>query len=97
MSFLHNKIVYVIVIKFFTSQIGIYITLYWSNLGDEDEEDMENGPASKKRRTASNLSARKSSANKYMINLCLVCFLLEFLWGTNPVHFSFSLSEFLHL
>ncbi|XP_051216494.1 sister chromatid cohesion protein SCC2 isoform X1 [Lolium perenne] len=35
-----------------------------TNDGDEDEEDMENGPASKKRRTASNLSARKSSANK---------------------------------
>ncbi|GJN24260.1 hypothetical protein PR202_gb11991 [Eleusine coracana subsp. coracana] len=39
------------------------------NDGGDDEEDMENGPVSKKRRTASNLNMRKSSSNRYLIFL----------------------------
>jgi len=45
----------------------ICVFLFWSNLGDDDEEDGENGPVSKKRRTTANLNMRKSS-NRYMIN-----------------------------
>uniref|UniRef100_A0A453BQD5 Sister chromatid cohesion protein n=1 Tax=Aegilops tauschii subsp. strangulata TaxID=200361 RepID=A0A453BQD5_AEGTS len=54
-----------------------------TNDGDEDEDDMENGPASKKRRTASNLSARKSSANKVSASIYSavqkLCLILGFL------------------
>uniref|UniRef100_A0A0D9WUQ6 Sister chromatid cohesion protein n=1 Tax=Leersia perrieri TaxID=77586 RepID=A0A0D9WUQ6_9ORYZ len=57
-----------------------------TNDGDEDEEDMENGPANKRRRTA-NLSYRKSSTNKVsgsihsaVQKLCLILgFLTELL------------------
>jgi len=45
----------------------ICVFLFRSNLGDDDEEDVENGPVSKKRRTTANLNMRKSS-NRYMIN-----------------------------
>ncbi|CAM0905131.1 unnamed protein product [Alopecurus aequalis] len=54
-----------------------------TNDGDDDEEDMENGPARKKRRTASNLSARKSSANKVSASIYSavqkLCLILGFL------------------
>ncbi|KQK21203.1 hypothetical protein BRADI_1g59325v3 [Brachypodium distachyon] len=50
---------------------------------DEDEDDVENGQASKKRRTASNLSARKSSANKVSASIYSavqkLCLILGFL------------------
>uniref|UniRef100_A0A0D3GLG5 Sister chromatid cohesion protein n=1 Tax=Oryza barthii TaxID=65489 RepID=A0A0D3GLG5_9ORYZ len=57
-----------------------------TNDGDEDEEDMGNGPANKRRRTA-NLSMRKSSTNKVSASihsavqkLCLILgFLTELL------------------
>jgi cohesin loading factor subunit SCC2 len=64
----------------------ICIFLFWSNLGDDDEEDVENGPVSKKRRTTANLSMRKSSnrvsASVYSAvqKLCLILgFLKELL------------------
>ncbi|KAL5197683.1 hypothetical protein ABZP36_001195 [Zizania latifolia] len=52
------------------------------NGGDEDEEDMENGQASKKRRTA-NLIMRKSSTNKVSASIYSavqkLCLILDFL------------------
>ncbi|KAF8695573.1 hypothetical protein HU200_037422 [Digitaria exilis] len=58
-----------------------------ANDGDDDEEDAENGPVTKKRRTATNLIMRKSSSNRVSASvysavqkLCLVLgFLKELL------------------
>ncbi|TVU40275.1 hypothetical protein EJB05_13731 [Eragrostis curvula] len=53
------------------------------NDGDDDEEDMENGPISKKRRTASNPSLRKSSSNRVSASVYSavqkLCLILGFL------------------
>ncbi|KAK3124182.1 hypothetical protein QOZ80_7BG0583020 [Eleusine coracana subsp. coracana] len=53
------------------------------NDGGDDEEDMENGPVSKKRRTASNLNMRKSSSNRVSASVYAavqkLCLILGFL------------------
>ena len=51
-------------------------------LGDDDEDDLENGQVSKRRRTATNLSMRKSS-NKYMINAIQIFSCFWFVVGQN--------------
>ncbi|KAL6647205.1 hypothetical protein ACP70R_014642 [Stipagrostis hirtigluma subsp. patula] len=54
-----------------------------TNDGDDDEEDMENGPVSKKRRTSTNLSMRKSSSNRVSASVYSavqkLCLILGFL------------------
>jgi hypothetical protein len=49
-------------------------------LGDDDEGDLENGQVSKRRRTATNLSMRKSS-NRYMINVLQIFSCFWFVMG----------------